>query len=90
MDWAGWALLGVVATTALIAVMIAAQMAVLTRLDLPVVLGTLVTPDRNRVAGFFIHLVVGMGLALGHAAMFDLVHSATWWSARCWGSYTVP
>jgi uncharacterized membrane protein YagU involved in acid resistance len=81
MDWAGWALFGVVATTALTAVMITAQMAGLTRLDLPLVLGTLVTadPDRARVAGFFIHLAVGMGFALGYAAMFDLVLSATWW-----------
>jgi len=70
MDWAGWALFGVVATTALTAVMIAAQMAGLTRLDLPLVLGTVVTadPDRARVAGFFIHLAVGMGFALGYAA----------------------
>src|SRR5450759_733886 len=81
MDWAGWALFGVVATTALTAMMIAAQMAGLTRLDLPLVLGTVVTadPDRARIAGFFIHLAVGMGFALGYAAMFDLVHGATWW-----------
>jgi hypothetical protein len=81
MDWAGWALFGVVATTALTAVMIAAQLAGLTRLDLPLVLGTLVTgdPDRARVAGFFIHLAVGMGFALGYAATFALVHRATWW-----------
>jgi len=81
MDWAGWALFGLVATTALTAVMIAPQLAGLTRLDLPLVLGTVVTadPDRARVAGFFIHLVVGMGFALGYAAMFALVHSATWW-----------
>ena len=81
MDWAGWALFGSAATMALTAVMIAAQMAGLTRLDLPLVLGTAVTadPDRARVAGFFIHLAVGMGFALGYAAMFDLVHSATWW-----------
>ena len=81
MDWTGWALFGVIATTALTAVMIAAQMAGLTRLDLPLVLGTIVTPDpdRARVAGFFIHLGVGMGFALGYAATFALVHSATWW-----------
>jgi len=55
------------ATTALTAVMIAAQMAGLTRIDLPPVLGTLVTadPDRARGAGFFIHLAVGIGFALG-------------------------
>ena len=70
MDWAGWALFGLLATTALTAVMITAQLAGLTRLDLPLVLGTLVTedPDRARVAGFFIHLAVGQGFALGYAA----------------------
>jgi hypothetical protein len=87
MDWAGWALFGLVATTALTAVMIAAQLAGLTRLDLPLVLGTLVTgdPDRARAAGFFIHLAVGMCFALGYAAMFALVHSATWWLGALFG-----
>jgi hypothetical protein len=81
MDWAGWALFGLVATTALTAVMIAAQMAGLTRLDLPLVLGTLVTadPDRARVAEFFLHLAAGQGFALGYATMFALVQRATWW-----------
>jgi hypothetical protein len=53
VDWAGWALFGLVATAALTIVMIAAQLAGLTRLDLPLVLGTLVVedPDRARVAG---------------------------------------
>ncbi len=45
MDWAGWALFGLVATTTLTAVMIAAQMGGLTRLDLPLLLGTVVTED---------------------------------------------
>jgi len=35
MDWAGWVLFGLVATTVLTAVMIAAQLAGLTRLDRP-------------------------------------------------------
>jgi hypothetical protein len=81
MDWAGWALFGVVATTALTGVLIAAQMAGLTRLDIPLVLGTLVTddPDRARVAGFFLHLGVGEGFALGYAAAFALLGEASWW-----------
>jgi hypothetical protein len=81
MDWAGWALFGVVATTALTAVMITAQLAGVTRLDLPLVLGTLVTedPDRARVAGFFIHLLVGQGFAFGYAAFFALLDRANWW-----------
>src|SRR5688500_1723639 len=81
MDWAGWALFGLVATAALTAVMIMAQLAGLTRLDLPLLLGTIVTedPDRARVAGFLLHLVIGQGFALGYAASFSLLDRATWW-----------
>ena len=81
MDWAGWAVLGLVATAALTAVMIAAQLAGFTRLDIPLVLGTIVTedPDRARVFGFFIHVCIGQGFALGYAATFAVLDSATWW-----------
>ena len=81
MDWAGWAVFGLLATTVLTAVMIAAQLAGLTRLDLPLVLGTMVTPDPDhaRVAGFLIHLGVGQVFAVGYVAVFALLHRATWW-----------
>lgn len=87
MDWAGWALFGLVATTTLTAVMIAAQLGGLTRLDLPLLLGTVVTedPDRARVAGFFIHLVIGQGFALGYAASFAQLDRATWWLGGIFG-----
>ncbi|HEX4530035.1 MAG TPA: hypothetical protein VIA11_11585 [Acidimicrobiia bacterium] len=81
MDWTGWALFGLIATTALTAVMTIAQLAGLTRLDIPLLLGTIVTedPDKARVAGFFLHLLVGQGFALGYAAVFALLGEATWW-----------
>lgn len=87
MDWAGWALFGLVATSVLSAVMIAAQMTGLTRLDLPLLLGTVVTadPDRARVHGFFIHLAIGQGFALGYAAGFALLGRATWWLGGLFG-----
>jgi hypothetical protein len=87
MDWAGWALFGLLATTLLTAVMIAAQLAGWTRLDLPLLLGTVVTadPDRARVAGFFMHLGIGQGFALGYAAAFALLDTATWWLGALFG-----
>lgn len=87
MDWAGWALFGLVATTVLTAVMIAAEMAGLTRLDLPLLLGTFFTenPDRARLAGFLVHLGIGQGFALGYAASFALLGTATWWLGAVFG-----
>jgi hypothetical protein len=87
MDWAGWALFGLLATTLLTAVMIAAQLAGWTRLDLPLLLGTVVTadPDRARVAGFFMHLGIGQGFALGYAAAFALLDTVTWWLCALFG-----
>src|SRR3954469_19555113 len=81
MDWAGWALFGLVSTAALTAVMITAQLSGFTRLDLPLLLGTLATedPDHARAAGFFIHLGIGEAFALGYAATFALLDRATWW-----------
>jgi hypothetical protein len=88
MDWAGWAIFGLIATAALTAVMIAAQLAGRTRLDLPLMLGTTVVadPDRARVAGFFIHLVNGQVFALGYASAFAAVGRATWWAGGLLGA----
>jgi hypothetical protein len=81
MDWGGWAVFGLVATAGLTAVMMAAQLAGLTRLDIPLMLGTLVAddPDHARVAGFFMHLTMGQVFALFYAAAFDALDEATWW-----------
>lgn len=72
---------GLLATTALTALMISAQLGGLSRLDLPLILGTVVTPDpdRARAAGFAIHLLVGQVFALGYAGCFALLGRATWW-----------
>jgi hypothetical protein len=87
VDWAGWALFGIVATAILTATMIVAQLLGWTRLDLPLMLGTMVTddPDRARVLGFFIHLGIGEGFALGYAAAFALLDEATWWLGALFG-----
>ena len=88
MDWGGWAIFGLIATAALTALMTGAQLAGRTRLDLPLMLGTIVIPDpdRARVAGFFIHLVNGWGFALGYAAVFAATGEATWWAGALLGA----
>jgi hypothetical protein len=89
MDWSGWAIFGLVATTGLTAAMMAAQLAGLSRLDLPLMLGTIVTvdPDRARVAGFAIHLGIGQVFALFYAAGFAALNLATWWLGAVFGLF---
>ena len=87
MDWSGWAIFGFIATAALTVALSGAQLAGLTRLDLPLMLGTVVIPDpdKARVAGFFIHLVNGQLFALGYAAVFAAADEATWWAGALLG-----
>lgn len=87
MDWTGWAVFGLVATSGLTAVMIAAQLGGLSRIDLPLLLGTLLVddPDRARVAGFVVHLAVGQVFALFYAAGFAALGEASWWLGALFG-----
>jgi hypothetical protein len=87
VDWAGWAVFGLVATTGLTAAMICAQLAGRTRLDLPLMLGTITTedPDRARIAGFAIHLVIGQVFALFYAAGFAVLHHSEPWLGALFG-----
>lgn len=88
MDWDGWAIFGLIGTACLTAVMMGAQAAGWTRLDIPLMLGTLVSrdPDRARVAGFFVHLVNGQGFALGYAFAFAALGWSSWWAGGILGA----
>lgn len=87
MDWGGWAVFGVVATTLLTTVLILVQLAGRTRLDLPLILGTAfaVDPDRARVVGFVVHLAFGQLFAAFYAAGFATLDRATWWLGALFG-----
>lgn len=89
MDWAGWATFGVAATVLLTGIMISAQLAGWTRMDLPLMLGTMFVadPDRARFAGFFVHLAMGQGFALLYASAFALLDTATWWLGALFGAF---
>ena len=87
MDWAGWATFGFVATVFLTGIMVASQLFGLSRMDLPLMLGTILVedPDRARVLGFLIHLVNGQLFALVYAGAFALIGRATWWLGALFG-----
>jgi hypothetical protein len=87
VDWAGWATFGFVATVILTGIMVASQLLGLSRMDLPLILGTMFVedPDRARVLGFLIHLVNGQVFALLYAGAFALIGRATWWLGALFG-----
>lgn len=72
---------GFAATVVLTTVMAIAKPLGLTRMDLPFILGTMVTRDRNKAPwfGFIIHLVLGWIFAFIYAAAFQSSGLHTWW-----------
>lgn len=89
MDWSGWATFGFGATVALTAVLVTAQLAGLTRMDIPMLLGTVFVedPDKARLVGFFVHLVNGQIFALMYAVAFALLNEASWWLGGLFGAF---
>jgi hypothetical protein len=81
MNWTGWLLWGFTATVVLTTFMSASQGLRLTRMSVPYLLGTFVTPDRDRAKlfGFLLHLANGWVFSLLYVAAFHSWHRATWW-----------
>ena len=69
---------GVVATFFLTTIMRLAQAVGITRIDLPLLLGTMVTPDRDRakVWGFLAHMLNGLAFGAVYRAIFHSVHKS--------------
>ena len=77
------------ATVALTGMMLLAQIGGFSRMDIPMMLGTMFSdvPDRARVFGFLFHLVNGQVFALFYAAAFSLLGLATWWLGALFGLF---
>lgn len=71
---------GFAGTLVLTTVLRAANEARLTRIDLPFLLGTVVTADRRKAktVGYLAHFGVGLGFALIYRALFGAVGRAGW------------
>jgi hypothetical protein len=81
MNWTDWLLWGFLANIVLTIVNSATQGLGLTRMNLPYMLGTIFTPDRDRARlyGFFVHLGVGWLLSLLYVLIFEALGAASWW-----------
>lgn len=80
---------GFAGTTILTTIMRGAQALGRTRVDLPLMLGLMVTADRDRakVYGFLIHLVNGWLFAFLYATVFHQLRRATWWLGALVGAF---
>lgn len=81
MNVGGMALWGFVGTVVLTGLMAASQQLGLTRMNIPFMLGTMFTPDRDRarMIGFLLHLLNGWIFAGVYSAAFQSWRRATWW-----------
>jgi len=79
---------GFAATVVLTSLTVAAQSLGLTRIDIPFIIGTMFTADRDRakVIGLIAHLLNGWIFAIVYGFFFENVHAATWWYGAALGA----
>ena len=81
MNWTSSLLWGFVSTIVLTTLMAGSQGMRLTRMNLPYMLGTIFTANRDRanVIGFGVHVMMGWLFSLFYIAAFHAWDRATWW-----------
>ncbi|HZP17173.1 MAG TPA: hypothetical protein VFB00_04355 [Terriglobales bacterium] len=81
MNLGSWILSAVVATLALSTSLALSQGLGLTRMNIHYMLGTILTPDRDRARlyGFLVHLANGWLVSLLYVFIFEARHMANWW-----------
>jgi hypothetical protein len=81
MNWPHWVLWGFAGTVVLTTLMAGSQGLGLTRMNIPYLLGTMFTPNRDRakIVGVGLHLLNGWVFALIYMATFHAVGIFDWW-----------
>jgi len=81
MNWSSWLLWGFIATIALTSIQAGSLGLGLTRMNVPYLLGTIFTPNRDRakLIGIFIHFLNGWIVSLIYVAIFESLRRSTWW-----------
>jgi uncharacterized membrane protein YagU involved in acid resistance len=87
MSWGSWLLWGFAGTVVLTTLMSGSQGLGLTRMNLPYMLGTMVTSNRDRakMIGVGIHLVNGWVFSLIYVAAFHVWGGPAWWKGAAIG-----
>src|SRR5262245_40213318 len=81
MNWGSWLLWGFAATVVLTAILGGSQGLGMTRMNIPYLLGTIFTPDRDRarLIGIVFHLINGWLFALIYIAAFHAWGAPALW-----------
>ena len=81
MNWSSWIFSGFIATVALSAMLATSQGLRLTRMNLPYLLGSVVTRDRDRARlyGVFAHIVNGWIFSIFYVLIFEDRQLVSWW-----------
>ena len=87
MTWEQLIVSAIVATTLQSATIAAAQGLGYTRMNLPLLLGTIVSPDRSRAmtVGYAMHMAVGLAFTSIYAEVFHILGKASWWLGSMMG-----
>jgi uncharacterized membrane protein YagU involved in acid resistance len=87
VSWGSWLVWGFASTVVLTTLMAASQGIGLTRMNIPYLLGTMVTADRDRakLLGFTLHLINGWIFSLVYVAAFYAWGGPTWWKGAAIG-----
>jgi uncharacterized membrane protein YagU involved in acid resistance len=87
VNWASWLVWGFAGTVVLTTVMAGTQGVGLTRMNIPYMLGTMFTPNRDRakVIGFGLHLINGWFFSLIYVAAFSVWGGPAWWKGTLIG-----
>jgi hypothetical protein len=81
VNWGSWILWGFVSTVVLTTIEAGSQGLNLTRMNMPYMVGTMFTPNRDaaKVYGSLLHFLNGWALSLVYVAAFQAWGQATWW-----------
>ena len=87
VNWGSWLFWGFISTLILTTVLAGSQGLGLTRMNLPYMLGSMFTADRDRarIYGIGVHILAGWAFSFLYVLAFGFMGAANWWSGAIIG-----